>query len=161
MVSLCCLEEGQVDGNLLYIFVQLLARGHNEFLDRVAGLVGSTQALRFKLLGRDVIDLGSEVALSQVQEGHMLLNNSLHLLKSGMASRYGICQPGFGRGKAVSFSFDAIEFQLAVTLLTSVSHITSNARREILAPAFEFAGEVHPPPSVISSLTKSSPFVHA
>ena len=142
MVSLCCLEEGQVDGNLLHVFVQLLAKAHNAFLDRVAALVGRTQALRFKLLGRDVIDLGSEVALNQLQEGHMLLINSLQMIKRGVASHYGICQPGFGRGKAISFSFDAIEFQLAVTLLTSVSRIASNPRREIVAPAFEFAGEV-------------------
>jgi len=146
-VSLCCLEEGQVPGNLLHIFVQLLAKVQNDFLDCVATLVGKTQALRFKVLDGDVIDFGREVTICQVQEDHMLLTTlrvPLQELNSKMASNFGICQPGYGRGKAVSFSFEAIEFQLAAELLTSATHIgrTANARREISAPAFEFAGEV-------------------
>jgi len=68
--------------------------------------------------------------------------DSLHALNSMMAANYGICQPGYGHGKSVSFSFAAIEYQLAVTLLTSVSHIATNPRGDIVLKPFEFAGEV-------------------
>jgi len=150
-VSLCCLEEGQVQGNLLYVFVQLLVKLQNDFLDRAATLVGRTQSLRFKALDGDLIDLGREVTVSQIQESHLLLStlqsrpgSSLQTRNVEIASSFGICQPSYGRGKSVSFSFDAIEFQLAAVLLTSALHIgkTINERREITVPAFEFAGEV-------------------
>ena len=68
--------------------------------------------------------------------------DSLHALNSMMAANYGICQPGYGRGKSASFDFAAIEYQLAVTLLTSVSHIATNPRCDIVVKPFEFAGEV-------------------
>jgi len=151
VTSLCCLEEGQVQGNLFHVFVQLLAQIQNDFLDRVAALVGRTQALRFKALGGDMIDFGREVTVSEIQETHMLQiclrsrpNSSFYALNGEIASKFGICQPGYGRGKSVSFSFDAIEFQLAAKLLTSALHIgkTINGRRQIITPAFEFAGEV-------------------
>jgi len=146
MVSLCCLEEGQVAGNLLHIFVQLLGIVHNSFLDRIAQLTGRTRALRFKSLGSGVLDFNREVPLSQIQDAHMLFpktdGSSLDGLNAKMASSYGICQPGYGCGKTLSFSFEAIEFQLAATLLTSASHIASDGGRAISCPPFEFAGEL-------------------
>ena len=145
IVALCCLEEGQVNGNFLYVIVQLLSRAQNEFRDRAASLVGRTQALRFKARDGNVVDFGQEVMLSDIQEGHMLLTkqiDSLHALNIEMASNYGICKLGYGRGKSVSFDFAAIEYQLAVTLLTNVSHIAANPGGDVIVKPFEFAGEV-------------------
>jgi len=141
VVGLCCLEEGQV----LDKFLQLLARAHNDFLHRAANLVGRTPALRFKARDGNVIDFGQEMMLNDMQHSHMLLTKQTHTLQelnSTMASKYRICQPGYGRGKHVSFDFAAIEYQLALTLLTSVSHIATNQRGEVVVEPFEFAGEV-------------------
>ena len=139
-VSLCCVDDKlDSDGNLLRLFLIMLAQAQNEFLARVVPLVGKTMSLQSMRLSGDVVDMGSPVALARLQKSHMLLDDLDWLMSSMLA--YGLNQPGWGRGKEVHFSFEVIEWNLAMQLLVGTTFVDMEAFRERFEP-FPFQGEV-------------------
>jgi len=139
-VSLCCVDDKlDSDGNLLRLFLIMLAQAQNEFLARVVPLVGKTMSLQSMRLSGDVVDMGSPVALARLQKSHMLLDDLDWLMSSMLA--YGLNQPGWGRGKEVQFSFEVIEWNLAMQLLVGTTFVDMEAFRERFEP-FPFQGEV-------------------
>ena len=139
-ISLCCLDNRlESDGNLLRVFFLMLGRAQNEFLDSVVPLVGKTSSLQSMRLSGDAVDMGSPIALLRLQKTHLLLDD-LDWLTSSMLA-YGLNQPGWGRGKKVHFSFEVIEWNLAMQLLVGTTYVDMGVFVERFVP-FPFQGEV-------------------